>query len=284
MTRKNKILLAIFIVALSIVTLISFINVKNNAAEGMMALTITPSLESGTYDGEQNLTFTLGGPEDDIVDFSVYYTYEENGDAIGIEYDGTPIKITKTTKIAYWFDQKAQTDSTYHGSYPILIIRIRIASPVITQSASFSGTQTVTISTQENCSVYYTVDGTEPTKFNGTKYTEPFVISDTATVKAIAVSASGEYEISTAAASTFERVEPQETSKLWILWMCLGILGLVIAAVLIYIFVIKRNKKLIKTEPAKVLPEEVKADITIEADKVEATDANVVNNTEKEGE
>ena len=41
----------------------------------------------------------------------------------------------------------------------------------------------------DNCTVYYTTDGTEPTKENGTQYTEPFSLTQATTVKARAYDA-----------------------------------------------------------------------------------------------
>lgn len=44
----------------------------------------------------------------------------------------------------------------------------------------------VTITQKESKDVYYTIDGTAPTADKGTKYTEPFTVTDGTTVKAIA--------------------------------------------------------------------------------------------------
>ncbi|MBE6341194.1 MAG: hypothetical protein E7069_10750 [Bacteroidales bacterium] len=62
-----------------------------------------------------------------------------------------------------------------------------IAAPTITETiTSFVESTTVTIKAEEGASIYYTIDGTEPTT-SSTLYSEPFVVTATATVKAIAV-------------------------------------------------------------------------------------------------
>ena len=65
-----------------------------------------------------------------------------------------------------------------------------VVKPVLTESQTFAGTLTVEITADEG-NIYYTTDGTDPsidaTAVNGEKYTAPIEISETTTVKAIAV-------------------------------------------------------------------------------------------------
>lgn len=60
-----------------------------------------------------------------------------------------------------------------------------VATPVISGEADFLENTTVTITAEEGLEVYYTLDGTDPTKAS-IKYTAPFELTATTTVKAIA--------------------------------------------------------------------------------------------------
>lgn len=59
------------------------------------------------------------------------------------------------------------------------------AAPVISGNQNFTGSTDVTITAEEGASIYYTLDGTDPTK-ESTLYTAPFTITNSCTVKAIA--------------------------------------------------------------------------------------------------
>ncbi|MBR6251834.1 MAG: chitobiase/beta-hexosaminidase C-terminal domain-containing protein [Bacteroidales bacterium] len=64
---------------------------------------------------------------------------------------------------------------------------VTVAAPEISATAtSFEESTTVTIKAEEGAAIYYTTDGTEPTA-ESTAYTAAFDVTETATVKAIAV-------------------------------------------------------------------------------------------------
>ena len=66
-----------------------------------------------------------------------------------------------------------------------------VAKPVITPNGgTFTEPQEVTITAGEDCFIIYTLDGTDPTE-GGTEYTEPFIVSETTTVKAVARDVTG---------------------------------------------------------------------------------------------
>lgn len=66
-----------------------------------------------------------------------------------------------------------------------------VAAPVITGETPFIGSTTVTIECEtEDATIYYTIDGTEPTN-QSTEYTAPFELAESATVKAIAYDMAG---------------------------------------------------------------------------------------------
>ncbi len=66
-----------------------------------------------------------------------------------------------------------------------------VSTPTITPSTgTYTDEQSVTISTATSgASIYYTTDGTTPTPENGTLYSGAFTVSETTTVKAIAIAA-----------------------------------------------------------------------------------------------
>lgn len=71
--------------------------------------------------------------------------------------------------------------------------REKVSNPVISStntdsSGNFSGSTNVTIScSTSGASVYYTLDGSTPSATNGTKYSSPFTVTSTVTVKAVAL-------------------------------------------------------------------------------------------------
>lgn len=61
-----------------------------------------------------------------------------------------------------------------------------LAAPVISGTNDFTETSTITITAAEGATVYYTINGQDPDDREGLKYTDPFTIDATTTVKAIA--------------------------------------------------------------------------------------------------
>ncbi|MEA4933648.1 MAG: chitobiase/beta-hexosaminidase C-terminal domain-containing protein, partial [Lawsonibacter sp.] len=81
-------------------------------------------------------------------------------------------------------DKNASDITSSTKTAQLLTVKTPLASP---NGGSFSGTQTVTLTCPTaGAEVYYTTDGSTPTS-GSTKYTASFTISDTTTVKAIAV-------------------------------------------------------------------------------------------------
>lgn len=96
----------------------------------------------------------------------------------------------KNYDVTIWYND---VKKYYSFSYPLAkVVEAEIAitslpAPTIEGEAAFTGSTTVTIKSSESvASIYYTLDGTEPTT-ESILYKNPFVLDKTTTVKAIAV-------------------------------------------------------------------------------------------------
>ena len=83
-----------------------------------------------------------------------------------------------------------------------------VAAPTISGSTPFEETTEVSISAAAGASIYYTVDGSVPTS-SSTQYSAAFTLSDTTTVKAIAVA---DGVSSSVASKTFTKGDGEDVS------------------------------------------------------------------------
>lgn len=81
---------------------------------------------------------------------------------------------------------------------------IAVQAPILTSSCNFLTSQEVTITPAEGTTVYYTTDNSNPTDAS-TKYTNPFTVTKTTTVKAIAYK---DGETSSIVSATYTKIEP----------------------------------------------------------------------------
>lgn len=102
------------------------------------------------------------------------------GNSSSVVFKATP-KQFRATKI----------EVTYAASGDFL------AAPTISGNTDFTESATVTITAAEGATIYYTTNGQDPDQREGTKYTAPFTISETTTVKAIAYKGDLESSIAT---------------------------------------------------------------------------------------
>lgn len=100
---------------------------------------------------------------------------------------------------------KAYMSSSSQTPYIYLFKRTDIAAPqILAESSLFADPLEVSIEAEEGCEIHYTVDGTAPTT-QSPLYTDPFPVSTTTTVKAIAVR---DGETSSIATRTFTYCPP----------------------------------------------------------------------------
>lgn len=119
------------------------------------------------------------------------------------------LKNTKNTSRKLSLPNKGYTTWKAYSStstpYIYLFKRTDIAAPqILAKSSLFADPLEVSIEAEEGCEIHYTVDGTAPTT-QSPLYTDPFPVSTTTTVKAIAVR---DGETSSIATRTFTYCPP----------------------------------------------------------------------------
>ncbi len=80
-----------------------------------------------------------------------------------------------------------------------------VSTPIITPNGgeALANTEISITCATDGASIYYTIDGTEPSATNGTLYSAPFTLTSAATVKAIAVDPTGKLSASAVAEAEF---------------------------------------------------------------------------------
>lgn len=139
---------------------------------------VSADVDSGTFSEVKNITLNSS-----IQEYDIYYTLDGSDPKInGVLYQN-PIEIYKTTtlKIIAVKNSSSSNTKTYTYSFP---------QPTVSANNNnvFSFDKKVEIvSNISGYEIYYTLDGSSPSKENGTKYTEPFNILKTSVLKAIAL-------------------------------------------------------------------------------------------------
>lgn len=111
----------------------------------------------------------------DIVSTGTYTAGEATGTWTG---EASEVVFTRPSGSGHWRVQKVEV--TIDGSTDVL------ASPTISGDTQFEESTTVTITaTDAEAALFYTIDGGDPTT-SGIAYTEPFTLTETATVMAAA--------------------------------------------------------------------------------------------------
>lgn len=118
---------------------------------------------------------------------TIYYTLDGTDPTDASTPYTEAIHITETTTVKAIAIKNSASSEIVSATYTISTIET-VATPVITPEAgSYNTPQQITIACEtDEALIYYTTDGTDPTA-ESTHYTEPFTLSASATVKAIAV-------------------------------------------------------------------------------------------------
>ena len=168
--------------------------VINTSGGSKVNATLTVSVGGATFGTKKTLTanatnYTFEGSASGEIKFS--YT-QTSSKAIYIK----SIVVTYTTEEGG--GENPEPDQPETPEAP--------AAPTLPATQSFDNSMTVTITS--DATVYYTTDGTIPSETNGTEYTAPFTITETKTVKAIAVNEGGSSEVVSATYTKNEPVDP----------------------------------------------------------------------------
>ncbi len=149
---------------------------------------------SGFYIGQETDANGLASNAETV--YANQISFETNGDANIVGAGGAYLRYNAASNQARFRYYKS---SSYTNQKPVALYKkvdgaltpADIATPVIKGETPFVGSTTVTITCEtEGAAIYYSTDGVDPTD-QSTAYTEPFELTESATVKAIAYDASG---------------------------------------------------------------------------------------------
>lgn len=142
--------------------------------------TPTFSPVAGTYNDAQNVTISTT-----TTDATIYYTTDGTDPTTASSVYSAAIPVTENTTIKAYAVKDGLTDSEIATAE--YVINYKVATPTFSPVAgTYNDTQNVTISTTtEGATIYYTIDGTDPTT-ESSVYSDAIPVSETTTIKAIA--------------------------------------------------------------------------------------------------
>ncbi|MDN4525313.1 chitobiase/beta-hexosaminidase C-terminal domain-containing protein [Fictibacillus fluitans] len=150
------------------------------------AVTINPA--AGTYTGQQSVSFSVNETAD------IYYTTDGTTPTTSSKKYTGPFIVSATTTVKYFAKDTAGNSSAVQTAvYTINVQPGDTTFPevsIVPAAGTYSAAQTITLSANEAADIYYTTNGSTPTT-SSTKYTAPFTLSASATVKFFAKDTAG---------------------------------------------------------------------------------------------
>ncbi|UOY93349.1 PHB depolymerase family esterase [Ectobacillus sp. JY-23] len=148
----------------------------------------TASPAGGTYAGAVNVTLSTN------VAANTYYTTDGSTPTTSSSIYTGPISINASTTLKYFsIDTNGNTEAVQTQSYTIGTDTTPPVTTVNSAGGTYTNAVTIQLSTNEAASTYYTTDGSTPT-VNSTRYTGPFTLSGTTTLKYFSIDVSGNAE------------------------------------------------------------------------------------------
>jgi fibronectin type 3 domain-containing protein len=144
--------------------------------------TVTANPVGGTYSSEQSVTLTASEAA------TIYYTLDGIDPSTTSTKYTQPINISTTTTLKFMAIDTAGNQSTISTESYILEIT-DITPPTVSanpKGGTYTSKQSISLSASELATIYYTLDGTDPTTASSI-YSEPITISSSKTLKFIAV-------------------------------------------------------------------------------------------------
>jgi hypothetical protein len=159
-------------------------SVPSTAEYKIKAAAPTFSLAEGSHLGPQQVALTST-----TADAAIYYTLDGTDPTNGILYSSSIQISNNATLRAVAKKAKMENSPIVERSY--IILEKKVSTPTFSpEQGTFSIGQSVTISSETpDATIYYTLNGNAPSA-SGTLYTGPFSLTESTTIKAIAVKAS----------------------------------------------------------------------------------------------
>lgn len=156
--------------------------VKATAAAVNYTLSASPS--SGTYNATQNVTLSASP-----AGATIYYTTNTSTPTTSSSVYISPIAVSANTTIKFFAqDGNGNATGVQTATYTIDTVAPTVTiSPV---AGTYNSIQTVTITSNETSTIYYTVDNTTPT-ISSNVYSAPISVSVTETIKYLVVDTAG---------------------------------------------------------------------------------------------
>ena len=145
---------------------------------------VTASPAGGLYNTTQSVTLTASKSGS-----TIYYTTDGSSPSQSSPIYSSPISIASTSDLKFFaVDSLGNLGPTYTESYTIDTIAPTVAASP--SGGTYGASQQVTLTASEPATIYYTTDGSLPTK-SSTVYFGPIAISKTTTLRFFAVDTAG---------------------------------------------------------------------------------------------